>query len=421
MLKKKWWLIAVLLIVCCAILYYVFANKPAGIDIVAEAKKGVFKDIVVSPGELMAENTVYIQAPSGLQSNQIYEDIKIQDMVAEGITVKEGDYIATLDPAVVNKKIGDIQMDLDRAVSTQAQTALDTALQMREARDNMTNLSFQMEQKRLALQLSKYEPPATIRQAEIDLEKAQRDLKQMAENYKIKQRQAATKMEQAGREVQRRQEQLTSLEELRGKFKITAPKNGLLVYIIDYNAGGKKKAGSAIRSWDPKLAMLPDLSSMLSKTYINEVDVSKIKKDQTVTMGLDAFPEVKLTGKVTSVANIGENRPGSNAKVFEVMIKLDKVDSILKPGMTTSNNILINQVPDRLIIPLESVFSEKVGDKTHSFVYQRRGNAIEKQEVKLGRSNDEEVIVEQGLEPGDRVLMAEPASAKNNKLNLLKK
>src|SRR5687768_8792405 len=106
MFRKKWWLLAALLIICLVVFYYVFANKPAGIDITAEVKKGNFKDIVVSPGELMAENTVYIQAPSGLQSNQIYEEIKIQDMAAEGITVKEGDYIATLDPAIVNKKIG---------------------------------------------------------------------------------------------------------------------------------------------------------------------------------------------------------------------------------------------------------------------------------------------------------------------------
>ncbi|RPE12855.1 HlyD family efflux transporter periplasmic adaptor subunit [Chitinophaga lutea] len=416
MLKKKWWLIAASLVVCLIVAYYVFASKPTGVIPLAEVKKGHFRDVVVSAGELMAENTVYIQAPSGLQSNQIYEEIKIQDMAAEGSHVKEGDYIASLDPAVVNKKIGDVQLELDRAITTLSQTSLDTTLQMRESRDNMQNLRFQMEQKKLALELSKYEPPATIRQAELDLEKAQRDLNQLMEKYKIQQRQASAKMDQAAREVKRRQEQVANLVELRDKFRITAPKKGLLVYIVDYSAGGKKKAGSAIRSWDPRLAMLPDLSSMMSKTYINEVDISKIKKEQKVTMGLDAFPEVKLSGVVTSVANIGENRPGSNAKVFEVLIKLDKVDSILKPGMTTSNNILINQIPDKLIIPLECVFSEK----THSFVYISKGNAVEKREVKLGKSNDEEVVVEKGLEKGDRLYMAEPPSAKDNKLTLLK-
>lgn len=409
MLKKKWWLFAALFIVCALIGFFVFGKKAEGPGARASVKKEMFRDVVASPGELMAENTVYIQAPP-LQSNQIYEEVKIQDMVAEGITVKEGDYIATLDPAVVNKKIGDVRMELDRALTTLSQTALDTTLQLRESRDAITNMVFSLEQKQIALQLSKYEPPATIRQAELDLEKAKRDLDQLEEKHKIKERQSIARMEQANRDVARHQNNLSNLEDLKGKFTIKAPKNGLLVYVNDWSQGGKKKSGSSIRSWDPNLAMLPDLSSMLSKTYINEVDISKIKKGQTVAMGLDAFPEVKLSGIVTSVANIGENRPGSNAKVFEVMIKLEKVDSILKPGMTTSNNILINQIPDKLTIPLESVFSEK----SQSYVYIRRGNTIEKREVKLGKSNDEVVIVEKGLVAGDEVFMSEPASAKDH-------
>ncbi|MCK7557648.1 HlyD family efflux transporter periplasmic adaptor subunit [Chitinophaga sedimenti] len=417
MLKKKWWLIAALLGLSAIVAYVVWGNKTVAEGVSVKAAKSNFRDVVVSPGELMAENTEYINGPSDLQSNQIYEDIKIQDMVPEGTFVKAGDRIASLDPTLVNKKIREWQAELDRAAATVAQTALDTALSMREARDGITNLKFQMEQKRLALQLSKYEPPATIRQAEIDLEKAERDLKQMEENNLLKQRQAASKMQQATAVVSRYQMQINDLNDLRGRFEIKAPKNGLLVYINDYN--GKKKTGSSVRPWDPRLAMLPDLSSMLSKTYINEVDVSKIKKDQKVGISLDAFPEVKLEGIVKSVANIGENRPGSNAKVFEVMIRLNKVDSILKPGMTTANNILINEIPNKLLIPLEAVFSEKENGKDVSFVYHKSGAAIQKREVKLGKANDETVIVDKGLEEGDEVLLAEPASAKDQKIKRL--
>ena len=90
MLRKKWWLIAALCIIGTGVLYYVFANKPADSSTTVPVRKGNFRDIVVSPGELMAENTEYINAPTGLQSNQIYEEIKIQDMAPEGITVKQG-------------------------------------------------------------------------------------------------------------------------------------------------------------------------------------------------------------------------------------------------------------------------------------------------------------------------------------------
>ncbi|WP_295120406.1 efflux RND transporter periplasmic adaptor subunit [uncultured Chitinophaga sp.] len=417
MFKKKWWLIAALVILAAIVAYVVLGNKAEDQGVSVKVAKSSFRDVVVSPGELMAENTEYINGPSDMQSNQIYEDVKIQDMVPEGTFVKAGDRVASLDPTLVNKRIQEFQVELDRAAATVSQTALDTALSMREARDGITNLKFQMEQKGLALQLSKYEPPATIRQAEIDLEKAERDLKQMQENYLLKNRQAASKMQQAAAGVSRYQSLINDLIDLRNRFEIKAPKNGLLVYINDY--GGKKKTGSSIRPWDARLAMLPDLSSMLSKTYINEVDISKLKKDQKVNIGLDAFPDVKLEGIVKSVANIGENRPGSNAKVFEVMIRLNKVDSILKPGMTTANNILINEIPNKLMIPLEAVFSSKEDGKDISFVYLKNGGVPTKKEVKLGRSNDEAVIVEKGLEEGDEVLLAEPAAAKDHKVKRL--
>ena len=416
MFKNRRWLWLALVIPIVVILYFFLANKTTDSSITAKVRKGNFRDVVNNSGELQAENTVYISAPADLQTNQIYEEIKIQDMAAEGTHVKEGEYIATLDPAIVNKKISDMQLALEKASSGVGQTSLDTALTLRDARDQMANLQFQMEQKKLALDLSKYEPPATIRQAEIDLEKSQRDFVQMKENYQIKQQQANAKMFAATREVEVLHISIGKMEDLRNRFVIKAPRNGLLVYISDWASGGKKKAGSVVRSWDPRVAMLPDLSSMLSKVFINEVDISKIHKEQKVTMGLDAFPDVKMEGVVKTVANIGETRPGATAKVFEVNIKLNKVDSILKPGMTTSNNILINEIPNKLIIPLEAVFAEG----NTSFVYLRKGNSIEKQQVKLGKSNDEEVIVEKGLAEGEVVYLSSPETAKEKKITMLK-
>ena len=70
--------------------------------------------------------------------------------------------------------------------------------------------------------------------------------------------------------------------------------------------GAKRKVGSSISPWDNVVATLPDMSSMISKTYVNEIDVSKVKTGQKVDIMVDAFPEKTYTGTVTSVANIGE-------------------------------------------------------------------------------------------------------------------
>ena len=113
---------------------------------------------------------------------------------------------------------------------------------------------------------------------------------------------------------------------------------------------------------------------------------------------------------VTSVANIGEQLPNADAKVFEVLIKVDGSDPILRPSMTTGNKIITKTIDDVIYIPLESV---QAGTDSIPFVYLKNGN---KQVVVLGESNENNVVVEQGLEPGVQIYLSTPENAENFKL-----
>ena len=121
-------------------------------------------------------------------------------------------------------------------------------------------------------------------------------------------------------------------------FTIKAPAAGMVIYVKEWN-GKKKTAGSQVSAWDPTVATLPDLTQMESVTYVNEIDVRKIAVGQPVVITLDADPTKKLTGTVTKVANVGEQRPNSDAKVFEVKVAIEQPDTTLRPGMTTGNAI----------------------------------------------------------------------------------
>ena len=88
-----------------------------------------------------------------------------------------------------------------------------------------------------------------------------------------------------------------------------------------------------VQTWDPVIATLPDLSVMVSKTYVNEVDISFIEVGLSTNISFDAFPDKKLTGKVIQIANVGEQKPNSDSKVFEVLIELNESDTTMRPGM----------------------------------------------------------------------------------------
>lgn len=382
-------------------------------EIITTAFVGDYKDLVVSTGELIAKNSENISIPVSMQRFGIYR-VQISDIIPEGTYVKEGDYVAELDKTDVSSKINDVMVELDKAQSQYTQTQLDTSLTLREKRNAIDKLQFEVKQKKIELEQSKYEPPATIQKINLDLERLEQDLVQSRENYLINKKQGVAQMAEAAAELQKAKNQLEKLTELAKEFRITAPKPGMVVYYREWN-GEKRKTGSTVQPWNPAVATLPDLSEMLSKTYINEVEIRKIKVGQKVRIGLDAFPDASLSGTVTQVANVGENRKGTDSKVFEVEIMVNESDSTYRPGMTTSNEILTNKIENALQVPLEAVYSEE----DLSYVYLKDGVGVTKQQVLLGPANSEFVIVNEGLEEGDQVYLSEPKGASDSRIKTL--
>lgn len=148
----------------------------------------------------------------------------------------------------------------------------------------------------------------------------------------------------------------------------------------------------------------PDLTQMESDTYINEVDVRKVSVGQKVQITLDAEPTKTLQGTVTSVANVGEQRPNQDSKVFEVKIQVLEADTTLRPGMTTANAVETASIPNVLSVPLDGVMSEG----GFSYVFKKDGNHVVKQMIEPGTTNDNEIVVKRGLTKNDHVLLTVP-------------
>ena len=386
------------------ILGYLFFKSDADEDIAitAEVKRGEFLNEVMISGEAQSTSLKNIDGPANLRKFRL-NNIKIQDLIPEGTLVKKGDYVGRLDPSSVNEQIIDARLNLESAESKYLQEQLDTTLTLKQERTAIKDIQFNIQEDELELKQSIYESPTTIKQLEIKIERATRDLKEKKEDYSIKKRKAIAKMVEVGTEVSKIRTQLDDLIALQASFTIRSDAPGMITYAKRWD-GSKKKVGSDINPWDLTIATLPDLTKMESKTYSNEVDIRKLKKDQTVSVGFDAFPDIEMEGVVTSVANVGENKRGSDIKLFQVLIKLKDSNSNIRPGMTTSNRILIQKEEDVLMIPLESVFSKD----SISYVYTDSGFSISKKQVELGDSNEDVVIVTKGLKENDVVYLSKP-------------
>ncbi len=383
-------------------------------EIMTSVKKGEFKVEIETTGELEAKNSVKILGPGGLRNFQIWQ-VTIQNIVDEGTVVKKGDWVATLDRSEFQNKYTAKQIEMEKANSRFVQTQLDTTLQMRQSRDELINLKYGVEEKDIVLQQSKFEPPATVKQAEINLDKAKRAYEQALENYKIKKNQNIEKMREVGAELRKIQGEFQGMTTVLESFSVLAPEDGMVIYEKDWD-GKPIKAGSQIHMWEPTVATLPDLTKMQSKTFVNEVDVRKVKVGQPVDVGLDAYPDKKLKGKVTRVANVGEQRPNSDAKVFEVSVEIEGVDPTLRPSMTTSNKIISNHLTDALFVPLESLHSQA---DSITYVLKKDGITLIKQEVMVGETNSNDAVILGGLTENERIFLSLPADTEDIEVKLL--
>ncbi|HCI55743.1 MAG TPA: efflux RND transporter periplasmic adaptor subunit [Bacteroidales bacterium] len=335
--------------------------------------------------------------------------LRITDIVPEGTIIKKGDYIAQLDKSEYDNTLKTYREQLTTYKSQLELRILDSAVMLSGLRDDIKNQIFLIEEAEMKYRNSKYEAPDIIRKAEINLDKAKITLEQKQRSYVLRQAQNLQIITNLQFQISQLEETILYLEELLKEFTITAPADGILVYKRD-QTGLKRKVGSMIPPFDRVVATIPDLSVMLSKVYVSEIDIRKIQTGLPVEITMDAFPGKTLKGTITNMANIGETLQNTDTKVYETIIKIEGTDPDIRPSMTTTNKIVIKVIDDAVYIPTECLYSTA---DSIPFVYTR--NKF-KQVVIPGESNEKMTIIKHGLKPGASVYTIEPSDPEKFKL-----
>jgi len=368
----------------------------------AEARRGDFEISVSNTGELVAENSVDIKGPNIVNNmNFRAAAVKILDIVPEGTIVKKGDYIANLDRTNFNNTLKDEIEILKKNQTDLEMKILDTAVVLSSLRDEIRNQQFIVEEASVTLDQSKFEPPAVQRQASLRLDKEKRLYTQRQKLYSLRSAQSSSEIRTLRVITGNQQRKVNDLQTVLAGFTITSPGEGMIIYKKD-RMGNKIKSGSVLNPFDPVVATLPDLSSMLSKMYVSEIEVTKISKGLPVQISIDALQGKNYKGKVVQIANIGEQLSNSDSKVFEVLVKLDGSDPQLRPSMTASNKIVTKLYSDVVFIPEECLHTDI---DSIPYVYTKDGT---KQIVIAGESNEKNIIVAKGLKPGDLIWIITP-------------
>jgi multidrug efflux pump subunit AcrA (membrane-fusion protein) len=397
-------LIPLVLVIVAFAGYRFFSNKKDKEPDSVRVMKSKFEVSVVTMGELEAFESSNILIPAVLVDRTIHiRHISITDMVREGTLVEKGGYVATLDPSEVEENIKNVQEDLDMLIVQLENARIDSSINLALARDEIRQSQDNVLDKEIKVEQSVYESKAIQRQAKIELEMAHRSFDHKKRNYLQQERKHKTWINRYQDKIKEEEKQMAVLEQLKSDLVVKAPSSGVVVYARD-ERGNKVKVGSSVGRWSPKIAILPNLSNILSVTYVKEIDVNKIAVGMPVKINIDAFPGHDFDGRVIKVANIGQDIPDQFLNGFKVEIGVDPGKFDLLPGMTAMNRFVVSSMEDQLMIPRPALF---LSDST-SFVYKKEGMRVVRQTVTTGGENENYVRITHGLGEGDKVLLHPP-------------
>src|SRR6185503_18150090 len=154
----------------------------------------------------------------------------------------------------------------------------------------------------------------------------------------------------------------------RQRLNVTAPMDGVVIR-RNVEPGDTVTSGVSSFNAGTVLMTVADVETMIIKAGVNEVDIGKVRLEQPVKVGLDAYPKVRFAGTIKRIAPAA--RLEEKVKVFDVEIAIDRQGNELRTGMTANIDVVGEKRAQVLAVPVEAIFKK---DETE-VVYVKKAEA----------------------------------------------
>ncbi|MEM7575884.1 MAG: efflux RND transporter periplasmic adaptor subunit [Planctomycetota bacterium] len=241
---------------------------------------------------------------------------------------------------------------------------------------------------------------------------AQAELENTLAENESKLAQANAKAESERRGLILQEAEVAEAQEQLDNTRIAAPQDGMVVYASStgnrWNRGEPIAEGRQVRRSETIL-ILPDTSQLVAVISVPEALAPKVKPGQTTQVTVDAIPDRVFEGEVSSVSVLAEDGGwwNNNVKNFTVRVLLPPGAGAgqLKPTMTCTGTIFIDQIEEAIAVPVQAIFA----DGEQRYVYVSAGmSGVKRHHVEIGRASDTLVEILSGLDAGTRVLLRAP-------------
>lgn len=352
-------------------------------------------------GELKALNSTNISSPN---ISWRFGSLKVIKIIDDGTEVIKGDTVVVFDPSEVGKVIEQSKNDLAiaRAELEKNKAEQESKLEELESNFKITEISHRISE--INFELAEYEAEVTKKEIELKLKKAKISLGKAKGEIENTKKIQIEELKQTFLRIKQLESRMKDGIDALKSLTVISPAPGIAILTKNWSTGNKWQVGDQTWPGNPMIS-LPDLSQIIAAVKINEIDISKICSSQKVEVKLDAYSDTVFSAEVTKIANLAESKNGKDKiKVFPIETLIDGTSPKLLPGMTVSCSIIIDEIKDQLLVPADALYSKK---NIH-WVYVKEGSSFKKKEVTIGPSNSDYVVINEGIEEGDKLALTNP-------------
>jgi RND family efflux transporter MFP subunit len=377
--------------------------------LVAIVEPADFELKIPAAGELQAVDSVVVAVPP-----VPVERLRIASVVANGTRVNKGDVLVEFDPAELDLQMQGDRSDLDVVNQNinkggltfdQDKTDLETSKDIAEL--ELHHISqFRPRNEEIYSRRDIIEGQLNKDYAEKKIVFAQTKITMKGKAYSLDEAILLVQRQQANTKINQVQTALASL-------KLLSPASGIVVYNDPGFFFGDRSLMPGRVVWiGMALFNLVNPDKMEAKCFVLEKDAGELRTGQAVTVKLDPYPGAEFTGKVKGIEKVARSIDrDSPVKYFQTIVSLDQTDTnLMKPGVKLKAEINAGEMKSVLVVPRSAIVKNESG---YAVYIQKAANRFEAASVQLGAGDVIQVVVTEGLEPG-QVLALNPPDVKRD-------
>lgn len=373
-----------------------------------EVKFGEFLDYVQMRGEMKALKSIVMTAPARAG------DLQIIKLLKSGTIVKKGEIVVQFDTSNLQGTLNERKSALRQAEAEIERIQAQARLQEEQ------NVTLVMQRKydveRASLEASKQEILSKIDGEKNKLLLSNAQQLAVETDQKVISDRDGYAADAAAGQHKRNAEGYEVTETARriAEMTLRAPIDGMVTLLPNF----RNRSGFGFGSNAPEfkegdktyphaaIAELPDLSTLRVTARIDETDRGRIKVGNSAKVNVDALPDKELEAVVDEISTLARNDFSTwpPPKNFDVVITLSQLDPRLRPGMSANVRILVEQVPNSLMIKPEALF-QRGG---HYVVFVLGPGSYSPRTVRVLRRTKGQLVISGNLKKGDRVALKDP-------------